>query len=1032
MRKSGVIVVGAVLFLCGIAGSAAAGNAAPEPKKSYDELWKSFTECLQKELPESAAITLDSIEQKALKENNQTQLLKSWINRQQIFRFTVEDDPQQEYIRYLESKVGRLDEVHNALLHEEIAQTYANYLANHGELFFNSPLEGDLSNVEMKYWDSKSLRSRINAHFAEALKPVGDLKKAETKDFMILFDNLPKNVEDYLEYEKTVYEYLFHRAAEYYQSRANRDCVEGGMNTDEWWLPAKDFVKVDLGDNISNPLIKCLEIYQELIAYHLNGKNENVLIDNDFKRYGFVNSILQDANLYQASMENLKTQHADNPLSAEITALMANNLINQYERNSSDSIYFDNYRKAKELCEQAIAKFPNSKGAENCRNLIKQIEQPQISLSLNDVQLPNEAIPAVLEYRNTTRPYYRIVNVSEKDLSEWDNINKHDLLEKLQKRTAVVEQELILPAETDYRSHKTLIAIPALEKGIYFLIASTRKDSAPENELTLTSFQVSNLGFIADNKERDNGILTVIVVDRKTGMRVDGVIVEAVQKKWDYKTRKHHTTILTTLKSDKNGEVIIEKKHFNSGFSINLRKGDDNLLSENNFYLNYNDKDNTYYFYTYIFTDRAIYRPGQTVNFQGIVIRSNDGNKNVELVKGYTEKISLLDANRQEIASTEFVTDEYGSFSGSFVLPTDRMNGWYMLSGKSGNQHFRVEEYKRPTFEVTFEKPKEQYKLNQEITVHGNVMAYAGFGLDDVEYSYRVVRKTSFPWRCWWWDYPAVGDEQIAYGVSHTDEKGAFAVTFNLKPSLTIAPEKQPLFIYEIEVTATSRQGETHTNRFSIRAGYNEIVISTNLPSKIDIKELWKKYQISVANLSGEPAKSRISRKIYRYEEAVKPNYFEAMDHEVTLDRKILSDKELEKLFPNYSFYDSKPALNGKAALTGLTLASEYEITVEDTRHIFGDKHLKPGKYVLELVSLDDPLAKISKEFTVYEKNSPKMPVTGMEWACADKNIAHPGEEVNLLIGSSAKNVEIMVQLLHGNEVRMSKRITVSNSVQTL
>ena len=156
---------------------------------------------------------------------------------------------------------------------------------------------------------------------------------------------------------------------------------------------------------------------------------------------------------------------------------------------------------------------------------------------------------------------------------------------------------------------------------------------------------------------------------------------------------------------------------------------------------------------------------------------------------------------------------------------------------------------------MTFEKPKEQYKLNQEVTVHGDVKAYAGFGLDDVEYSYRVVRKTSFPWRCWWWWYPTVEDEQITYGKASTDESGKFAVTFNLKPSKTIAPEKQPVFTYEIEVTATSKQGETHADTYSIRAGYNEIAISTDLPREVEKSEIGK-YQITVSNLSWQPAKS--------------------------------------------------------------------------------------------------------------------------------------------------------------------------------
>ena len=172
-----------------------------------------------------------------------------------------------------------------------------------------------------------------------------------------------------------------------------------------------------------------------------------MLIYNDFKRFGFVNGILGKDDQYQAAMEDLKAQHNDNPLSAEITALMARNLMNQYENNSSDSTYFDNYKKAKAMCEEAIAKFPKSQGAKNCENLIKRIEEPQIDITLNKVQLPNEAIPAVLEYKNTTAPYYRIVKVSEKELSKLNNMQKEDLLKELNKKMPVAEQEFILPTE---------------------------------------------------------------------------------------------------------------------------------------------------------------------------------------------------------------------------------------------------------------------------------------------------------------------------------------------------------------------------------------------------------------------------------------------------------------------------------------------------------------------------------------------------------------------------------------------------------
>ena len=1017
MKRTTIIIATVALVAIGLLAFATPDKTPDNPKtpkNNYETMWKKVKENLEKNLPESAEKELVAIEQQASTDNNPTQLRKTWLYRQNIMRFTVEEDPQQAFIQYIEEKVGQLDEVHNALLHEEIAKAYADYLSdNEWRIRENLPIDGDISKVEMKYWDKESFKTRINQHYDEALKPVEALKKAKTEDFMALYENTNNNA-NYIGYEASLFEFMFHRVAKYYQEEANADQAEG--DTEKWWLPAKDFVKADLGD-FDNPLVKCLKIYQELIAYNLKEKNEDVLIYNDLKRFEFVNNtlgILLHYTQYQAAMEDLKAQHKDNPLSTEITALMAQNLMGQYENNVEDSTYFDNYKKAKAMCEEAIAKFPKSKGAKNCENLIKRIEEPQIDLTLNKVQLPNEAIPAMLEYKNTTAPYYRIVKISEKELSKLNNMQKEDLLKELNKKLPVAEQELVLTAETDYRSHSTLIALPALQEGIYYLTATTKQGIKSEDKTLVLNFQVSNLGFITDQKDER---MTVVVVDRKTGKTVEGVTVEAYRRDWDYKSREYKTIIIGTPKSDRTGKVEFANTGNNS-FGINLRKGDDNLLSNNYFRLIERYKNDNEVYSTKLFTDRAIYRPGQTVYFQGITTRRQG--EDLSLAHNFSESVSFHDANWQEISSAKFTTDEYGAFSGSFVIPTDRLNGVFHLNANRGSTTIRVEEYKRPTFEVTFEKPKEQYKLNQEVTVYGDVKAYAGFGLDDVEYSYRVIRKTSFPWRCWWWWYPTVEDEQITYGKARTDENGKFAVTFNLKPSLTIAPEKQPVFTYEIEVTATSKQGETHADTYSIRAGYNEIAISTDLPRTIEKSDLGK-YQITVSNLSWQPAKSRISRKIYRYDDLAKINYFGAMQHSGALDRQLLSDEQLNNLFPEYSFYDKRTK----------TLVDEAEIMVDDKAKFLEGKILEPGKYVVELTSLDDPLAKISQQFTVFENDSKKMPFTTMEWQQFDNASVRPGDEICFSLGSSAKDVNMWVQLLYDNEVRLEKWITLNNNVQT-
>ena len=1018
MKRTGIIIATVALVAIGLLAFATP-NKNPDtpktPKNNYETMWKKVKEDLEKNLPESAEKELDAIEQQASKDKNQVQLLKTYLYRQNIFRFTIEEDPDQHFIQYAEGRIGQLDEVCNALLHEEIAGAYANYLNNNEwRINENLPIDGDISKVEMKYWDKESFKTRINQHYAEALKPVEALKKAKTEDFMALYENKNNN-EDHIEYEASLFEFMFHRVANYYQAQANADDVEG--DTENWWLPAEKFVKIDLGTD-DNPLNKCLKIYQQLIGFNLKNNNEDVLIYNDFKRFGFVNSILHKDEQYQVAMEQLKSQHEGNPLSAEITSLIARNMINQYESHSEDSTYFDRLPKAKALCEQAIAKFPKSQGAKNCESLIKRIEEPQINLELNQVQLPNEAIPAVLEYKNVTTPYIKIVKVSEKELVDLQRVDlKKDLIKVLDSKKAIAEQELTLPAETDYRQHSTLIALPALERGFYFLVGNVSKDNKNEDKMLVLNFQVSNLGYITDAKENK---MTVVTVDRKTGKTEDGVTLECYRREWDYKAREYKTIILTTVKSDKNGKAILDDKMNDSRpFFINLRKDNDVLLAKSAFYFRKPYQNDREQYSTTLFTDRAIYRPGQTVYFQGITTRRQG--EDLSLVSNYNEKISFKDANWQEISSANFTTDEYGTFSGSFVIPTDRLNGTFHLNANNGSTTIRVEEYKRPTFEVNFEKPKEQYKLNQEVTVRGDVKAYAGFGLDDVEYTYRVVRKTSFPWRCWWWWYPTVEDEQITYGKARTDENGKFAVTFNLKPSLSIEPEKQPVFTYEIEVTATSKQGETHADTYSIRAGYNEVSISTNLPSEIEKSEMGN-YEISVQNMSWQPAKSRVSRKIYRYDNPSKINYFEAMEHYQELDRQMLTDEEIERLFPNFSFYDKKAK----------TLVDEAEIMVDDKAKFYESKALAPGKYVVELKSLDDPLAVTTKEFTIYEEGAKQMPVTAMQWHHQDKTTAHPGDEIRLSIGTSAKDVDVWVQLLYGNEIRLDKKLTLNNAVQTL
>ena len=983
-------------------------------KEPYEAMWKQFKDHLSNSLPESATKVLDEIEANAVKDHDQVQLLKTIIYRKKVMLETEEGDMETAYLNYATKQFDRLDPVPRAVLHADIASTYAEYYSVFSyRINSNKVVDGDINNMTMDNWDKHTFTRLIDEHYFEALKPVAELKAAPTSDYLCLFEEKNRMA---LEYEPTMFDFIFHKTAKHYQESSTADDIHPSWNTDSWWLADKDFVKADLGKS-DQPIIKCLKLFQRLISENMD--NLDLRLYNDYKRYEFVNSILKDHDRYQQAFRGLMDRYKGNAQYPELANCLASSLIQQYEDNPDNEAYHDNYKKAADICRETIEAY--NKNTYECKSTLGHITHSEMSFKLNNVQLPNENIPVVLQYRNVTHPYFKIYKVTEAEAEKLSRLYEYDLYDTLEQRKPLLDRQALLPEETDYLQHSTVIALPALEEGIYYILGKTDRDAKTRSKGCVLRFQVSQLGFLVDSQPNK---FTVVTIDRKTGHPMPGVSVKATRREYNYKIREYETKEVGSAISDKDGRAVFANDMGHNSFNITLRKGKDVLLPAESHYIEGEPSARSTYDQTRLYTDRAIYRPGQTVYFKGIVVHYENGNQT--LATNCKEHIYFKDANRQNIADAAFTTDEYGGFDGSFVIPTDLLNGVFYLNALHGSTDIRVEEYKRPTFEIHFDGVNEQYKLNQDVTVHGSVDAYAGFGLDDVKYTYNVVRMTQFPWRCWWWWYPVIPDETIDFGEGRTDGDGKFATTFNLKPSLKTKPEQQPVFTYKIEVIATSAQGETHSDTYYLRAGYNEIAISTNIPSLVEQSEVGK-YNIEVFTMNGKPAKSRVTRKIYLFEEDSRINYFEAYGLRDDIDRQALSDGELRTLFPNYSFRTQDDKMKHKK------LVYQDEVNINEKANFYpGKQALKPGKYYIELKSLDDPLAQTATEFTVFQSSSKQLPYPTMAWYRVDKSTAHPGETVQFQIGSAASNVKMWVRLTHGNEVRLERWITLNNDVQTI
>jgi uncharacterized protein YfaS (alpha-2-macroglobulin family) len=279
--------------------------------------------------------------------------------------------------------------------------------------------------------------------------------------------------------------------------------------------------------------------------------------------------------------------------------------------------------------------------------------------------------------------------------------------------------------------------------------------------------------------------------------------VQIWEQRYDYKTSKYTKEKTYSYKTDDKGFFKFQR-------SKDQNPGNNNYLLDVSYHgerLFMNDYQYDYYYNDYneptpenisvfLFTDRSIYRPGQTLYFKGITISNNLQEKKYGIKADYETMIYLRDANYQLTDSMKVKTNDYGSFSGKFQLPQSGLNGEFSLFIKDnkGSTNISVEEYKRPKFYVDFEKLKGTYKVNDKIKIMGFAKAYAGNDIDDATVRYRVVRQPRFiyDWLFWRGWLPPTREMEIAHGEIKTDKEGKFKIEFNAIPDLTIGQKIGP------------------------------------------------------------------------------------------------------------------------------------------------------------------------------------------------------------------------------------------------
>lgn len=496
------------------------------------------------------------------------------------------------------------------------------------------------------------------------------------------------------------------------------------------------------------------------------------------------------------------------------------------------------------------------------RNAQKRLTEPMFSVEDMPLVLrPTEKKWVHLNVRNLQNLKISISRLNITADNDYDAQNEATYKMLLKKTTKLHQKDFSRNyyGRPNYEEVKDSIEIGGnLPLGAYLMeVTSDNTGIAPQREL----FYVSNLAVmiqqLPDDKHR------YVVVNATDGQPIAGAKIELYDQRYDFKTKKDKRIVHARLTTDENGEAYFK----NVDGEVLISTNNDKFTPARDIYLSrtryYEKKDNETKYQVY--TDRALYRPGQKVHATAIFYTVKKGVDASVPGKSMELKFVLSDANWKQVAEQKVTTDEYGTASVDFELPKEGQTGMYHVSvNDQVNRFFRVEEYKRPTFEITFPKVNEKYNWGDTVVVKASAKTYAGVPVQGAKVEYQVTRRNQL----WWWGAGSAG-QLMKTDSCVTREDGTFDVEIPLEASLSGKDEADMsdfmriarFFNFEVSAIVTDISGESHEGVMSLPLGTKPTILTVNLPKRIEADSL-KTVTFAYRNASGMPISSRLKYRI--------------------------------------------------------------------------------------------------------------------------------------------------------------------------
>lgn len=716
--------------------------------------------------------------------------------------------------------------------------------------------------------------------------------------------------------------------------------------------------------------LKCvseaLSLYDGLIAFYGESNRQAALLTKEARLLycweGAGSSIVREALTPEQVAEELRKlaeEYKDLPVCADVYVKLA------YVYRMNNELL-----KSVEAAREGIEKYPKHEWVSQLRSYIDFASSPYLSMNIPFVY-PNYEADMNLTYANLKGVSFELyrLNISPASSLIRGNLKEETLIQNY--GTKVASCYYALPSTPDYEKRDTVLHYTLPEAGIYMLkqIPQGSAKGIDYSLLFVSPYQCISIPVSEGRKE-------FVAVDKLTGRPVPGAEVVT------YRSSGNEYNVLQVYKTDGKGSVTVDVPR-SGRIYYNVRMAGNDFTAISSIGGNASFVRETVQGWkkkVNLFTDRSLYRPGQKVYVSGMVYEQNGDS--LRVIKGEKSSLKLYSSERN-VAEYTVSTDDFGVLSGEFVLPQNLLPGTYYVSMDGASAIIKVEEYKRPTFDVVFTPYEDTYNMGDSIVVKGEAKTFAGAPVRMAKVKYTISRSEYM-----WFRMGGMNKVELDNGEMQTDADGNFSVRVVLTAPETTGRDmlEHRYYVYEVQAEVTDGAAETQTNTLSLPVGKQSLGLQIRGLSGMVMREKQEKVQFMALNLNGTPVQIEVAYRVFALDKAGKKAGLQ---------------------------------LEGKAEAQRSFVPSELLA-------------LPSGRYRIEISATDTQgrVCTAEQDFTLFSRLDTRLPYPAVDWFYQDGTEFDESAPATLYVGTSEKNVYLLVDVYSGSKRIDSQRLTLNDEIK--